>query len=155
MKNSIKDGLTILVGITGILCLSIIVSLFVSGCGKKQALKPVPEVREEIKVIFPDMPPLPIEKECPEFPPDMPPFPEMVEKSDFEMDLIDSEFLKKQEIVIYLVGTWEIEKDCLWNIAEIIYADPFLWTKIYNANKDKINDPALIYPGQHLICPMD
>ncbi|KKS26065.1 MAG: Peptidoglycan-binding lysin domain-containing protein, partial [Parcubacteria group bacterium GW2011_GWA2_42_11] len=27
------------------------------------------------------------------------------------------------------------------------------WRRIYNANKDKIQDPNLIYPGQELVIP--
>jgi len=45
--------------------------------------------------------------------------------------------------------------ECLWWIAEYedIYNDPFMWPVIYNANKDKINNPDLIYPGQTLRIP--
>ncbi|MCB1161101.1 MAG: LysM peptidoglycan-binding domain-containing protein [Candidatus Latescibacteria bacterium] len=40
--------------------------------------------------------------------------------------------------------------DCLWNISkkEQIYANPWLWPRIYEANKDQIHDPDLIYPDQ-------
>ncbi|MCD6422623.1 MAG: LysM peptidoglycan-binding domain-containing protein [Elusimicrobia bacterium] len=50
----------------------------------------------------------------------------------------------------YTVGTWEKDRDCLWNIAKKseIYNDPWQWKKIYFANRDKIKDPDLIYPGQ-------
>ncbi len=43
-----------------------------------------------------------------------------------------------------------IRGDCLWNIAkkDYIYNDPFQWPRIYEANKDKIKDPDLIYPKQ-------
>jgi len=43
-----------------------------------------------------------------------------------------------------------IKGDCLWNIAkkDYIYNDPFEWPRIYEANKDKIKDPDLIYPKQ-------
>ena len=45
--------------------------------------------------------------------------------------------------------------ECLWWIAEFedIYNDPFLWPMIYDANKDKIKNPHLIYPGQVLTIP--
>ncbi|MCS6984985.1 MAG: DUF4398 domain-containing protein [Leptospiraceae bacterium] len=41
-------------------------------------------------------------------------------------------------------------RDCLWRIAEykFIYGNPFLWPKIYRANKHQIKNPDLIYPGQ-------
>ena len=43
-----------------------------------------------------------------------------------------------------------VRGDCLWNIAkkDYIYNDPFKWPRIYEANKDKIKDPDLIYPRQ-------
>ena len=50
-----------------------------------------------------------------------------------------------------------IHGDCLWKIAGFtwIYNDPLQWPKIYKANKDKIKDPDLIYPGQILSIPRD
>jgi nucleoid-associated protein YgaU len=43
-----------------------------------------------------------------------------------------------------------VRGDCLWNISkkDYIYNDPFQWPRIYEANKDKIKDPDLIYPNQ-------
>lgn len=38
---------------------------------------------------------------------------------------------------------------------ERIYADPTKWPRIYRANKDKINDPNLIFPDQELMIPRD
>ncbi|MDY6821718.1 MAG: LysM peptidoglycan-binding domain-containing protein [Deferribacterota bacterium] len=38
--------------------------------------------------------------------------------------------------------------DCLWRISEKEYLNPFMWPLIYWANKAKIKDPDLIYPGQ-------
>ena len=45
--------------------------------------------------------------------------------------------------------------ECLWWIAEYedIYNDPFIWPLIYDANKDNIKNPNLIYPGQELSIP--
>jgi hypothetical protein len=45
--------------------------------------------------------------------------------------------------------------ECLWWIAEYedIYNDPFMWPLIYNANKDQIKDPDLIYPDQKFKIP--
>ena len=45
--------------------------------------------------------------------------------------------------------------ECLWWIAEYrdIYNDPFQWPLIYDANKDQIKDPDLIYPGQAFFIP--
>ena len=43
--------------------------------------------------------------------------------------------------------------DCLWNIAKSVYGDGSKYTKIYEANKDKITNPNLIYPNQVLTIP--
>lgn len=50
--------------------------------------------------------------------------------------------------------TYTVKKgDCLWNIAKKYYGNGAQYTKIYNANKDKIKNPNLIYPGQVLTIP--
>lgn len=50
--------------------------------------------------------------------------------------------------------TYKVKKgDCLWNIAKAIYGDGSKYTKIYEANKDKITNPNLIYPDQVLTIP--
>ncbi|MFH1194588.1 MAG: LysM peptidoglycan-binding domain-containing protein [bacterium] len=43
-----------------------------------------------------------------------------------------------------------VKGDCLWKIAgkKEHYANPFAWPKIYNANRDQIKNPDLIYPKQ-------
>lgn len=43
--------------------------------------------------------------------------------------------------------------DCLWNIAKKYYGNGNQYMKIYNANKDKIKKPSLIYPNQVLVIP--
>ena len=43
--------------------------------------------------------------------------------------------------------------DCLWNIAKAYYGDGSQFRKIYQANKDKIKNPDLIYPGQVFLIP--
>ncbi len=53
--------------------------------------------------------------------------------------------------VISLPMLYKVKKgECLWKISSYkeIYNDPFMWPLIYRANKDKIKDPDLIYPGQ-------
>ena len=43
--------------------------------------------------------------------------------------------------------------DCLWNIAKAYYGNGSQYTKIYEANKDKIKNPNLIYPNQVFLIP--
>ena len=43
--------------------------------------------------------------------------------------------------------------DCLWKIAKKYYGNGALYTKIYNANRDKIKNPDLIYVNQRFIIP--
>jgi len=54
--------------------------------------------------------------------------------------------------MMYTVGTWRKDRDCLWNIAKKpdIYNDPFAWPKIWRANMDKIHNPDIIQPGWQL-----
>ncbi len=51
------------------------------------------------------------------------------------------------------VWIWQESADCLWNIAKEYYGDPYLWPKIYEANKHLIKDPNIIFPRQQLIIP--
>ena len=45
--------------------------------------------------------------------------------------------------------TYTVKKgDCLWNIAKKFYGNGSAYTKIYDANTNKIANPNLIYPGQ-------
>jgi len=50
-----------------------------------------------------------------------------------------------------------VKGDCLWNIADQkeIYDDPFQWPLIYQANRDQIKNPDLIYPKQNFNVPKD
>lgn len=59
---------------------------------------------------------------------------------------------------LYVVETWDATRDCLWNIAKnpAIYGDPFMWEKLYEANRQKLKRPAnphLILPGMSVVIP--
>ncbi len=55
----------------------------------------------------------------------------------------------------YTVRLIPDKRDCLWRISEysFIYGSPFLWPRIWKANKAQILNPDLIYPGQVLLIP--
>lgn len=53
----------------------------------------------------------------------------------------------------YIVKYNRKNRDCLWKIAQYVYKDPRLWPLIYVANRDKIKDPDLIFPGQKFTIP--
>lgn len=46
-----------------------------------------------------------------------------------------------------------VSGDCLWKIAKKFYGDGNRWPDIYNANRDKIKNPNLIYPKQVFVIP--
>ncbi|MDU3351963.1 MAG: LysM peptidoglycan-binding domain-containing protein, partial [Clostridium sp.] len=43
--------------------------------------------------------------------------------------------------------------DTLWGIATRYYGNGAQYPKIYNANRNIISNPNLIYPGQRLVIP--
>ena len=50
--------------------------------------------------------------------------------------------------------TYTVKKgDCLWKIAKEFYGNGALYTKIYDANTNKIANPNLIYVGQVFVIP--
>jgi len=62
----------------------------------------------------------------------------------------------KGKAAVGKLETYVVKKgDCLWLIAKKknVYNDPFLWPVIYEANKGKIKNANLIYPGQKLKIP--
>lgn len=79
--------------------------------------------------------------------------PEMAAKiARIEAMLSDQQDRRSRSVSI----TYEVMKgDHLWGIAskESIYADPYMWPRIYRANRDAIDDPDLIYPEQELTVP--
>ena len=46
-----------------------------------------------------------------------------------------------------------VKGDSLSKIAKRVYGDAQQWRKIYEANRDQIKNPDLIYPGQTFTIP--
>ena len=51
-------------------------------------------------------------------------------------------------------GTYTVVRgDSLWKIAKTLYGSGAKWRVIYEANKDSIKNPNLIWPGQVFVIP--
>jgi nucleoid-associated protein YgaU len=59
------------------------------------------------------------------------------------------------QVKIYTVGTWQHDRDCLWNISKKkdIYNNAWMWPKIWQGNRDQIKDPDVIKKGWKLKIP--
>ncbi|MDA0338046.1 MAG: LysM peptidoglycan-binding domain-containing protein [bacterium] len=78
--------------------------------------------------------------------------PEMTAKLMRASKMIDDLMMRAPEQI-----TYDVKKgDHLWGIASKpeVYDDPYMWPRIYRANRDKIKDPDLIYPKQMLMVPI-
>jgi nucleoid-associated protein YgaU len=51
------------------------------------------------------------------------------------------------------VWIWQETNDCLWKMAQDHYGNPFLWPRIYEANRHLIRDPNIIFPKQEILIP--
>jgi hypothetical protein len=51
------------------------------------------------------------------------------------------------------VWIWQETNDCLWNMAKEHYGNPYLWPRIYEANRHLIKDPQVIFPKQKIVIP--
>ena len=122
----------------GTLFISILVSVglvfFVSGCcAKKQRVTSTPVAEEQTVVLE-----------------------ETVTEEVIVLEEGDSVLAEALEEKAVLTGNHVVKSgECLWWIAEYedIYNDPFMWPLIYNANRDQIKNPDLIYPGQTFYIP--
>ena len=75
-------------------------------------------------------------------------------EKDYFKDKEKYSYLKNEKgAKIYKVTLNRKDRDCLWRIAQKVYKNAKLWPLIYMANKDKIKDPDLIFPGQTFIVP--
>ena len=46
-----------------------------------------------------------------------------------------------------------VRGNTLWDLAQSFYGNPFEWRRIWDANRDRVQNPDLIYPGQLLLIP--
>ena len=82
-----------------------------------------------------------------------------IAQAQSEINANQDEVMAVQEQIDYfesLPANYSVVRgDCLWNISgqEAIYADPIKWPRIYRANRDQIENPNLIYPGQVFAVP--
>jgi nucleoid-associated protein YgaU len=72
--------------------------------------------------------------------------PEFYNKVHNELGKKLDAWMEKPAEIMYTV----VKGDCLWYIAkkDVHYGNGFAWPKIYNANRDQIKNPDLIYPAQ-------
>jgi len=46
-----------------------------------------------------------------------------------------------------------VNGNTLWDLAQQFYGNPYDWRRIWEANRDRVENPDLIYPGQLLLIP--
>lgn len=63
--------------------------------------------------------------------------------------LILAGFVSLQQVATHTV----VDGDTLWGLAQRYYQNPFDWRRIWEANRVRIEDPNLIFPGQVLMIP--
>lgn len=69
--------------------------------------------------------------------------------SAFLAVLILSGFAAVQQVATHTV----VPGDTLWDLAQQYYQNPFDWRRIWEANRDRVGDPNLIFPGWVLAIP--
>jgi len=72
-------------------------------------------------------------------------------QADAYIDVYEANAVSQTYTVVYR----DVATDCLWRISnrEEIFDNPYLWPKIWRANRRIIQNPDLIYPGQILAIP--
>ncbi len=88
---------------------------------------------------------------------------EKIRKKRVDLAMLETKIatIEKMKHRLYLRRDFDIyvvkEGDSLWKIAgkKEVYGDPFRWEMLYTANRDVIDNPHQIYPGQILIVPRE
>jgi nucleoid-associated protein YgaU len=69
---------------------------------------------------------------------------------------VESPFQRSEALALAKDQTFVVQPgNSLWRIARRSYGEGLRYTVIYEANKDHIRDPDLIYPGQVFVIPQD
>jgi nucleoid-associated protein YgaU len=69
---------------------------------------------------------------------------------------VESPFQRSEQVALAKDQTFVVQPgNSLWRIARRSYGEGLRYTIIYEANKDQIRDPDLIYPGQVFVLPQD
>ncbi len=71
----------------------------------------------------------------------------VVDEPEPVIEEVVEEVIPEERVVVVKKGEW------LYDIARNEYGSMHEWRKIYEANKDKIDNPDFIYPNQELIIP--
>lgn len=67
----------------------------------------------------------------------------------------DDEWVEDEPVEVAQGWQYQVEKgDCLWSVARKELTSGFLWPALWKANRDEVDDPDLIYPGQTLQVPI-
>jgi len=130
----------------------------------KLVMSALKEIQPPVVVVAPEPEPEPEPAPEPEPEPVVEPEPESEPVPEPEPEpepVVEPEPEPTTEPVLpryYVVRLIPERRDCFWRIAEyeFVYGDPWQWTVLYEANKDKIPDPGnadLIQPGTILEIP--
>lgn len=71
----------------------------------------------------------------------------------YSLDHVDGPWNTPEEAEPEVTTYTVVKGDCLWNIAKSFYGAGYKWSTIYEANKDIISNPNLIFVGQVLEIP--
>ena len=71
----------------------------------------------------------------------------IIEETEPVVEEVVEEAPPRERVVVVKEGEW------LYDIARAEYGSMHEWKKIYEANKEKIDNPDMIYPNQELIIP--
>jgi nucleoid-associated protein YgaU len=121
--------------------------LLIGGCGREKGQEPAKTTtppKETTAVKVEDVKPQPLE-------PAVEPAKVAAEAEPVKQESLPTKRTGGSTATSHVVKKGE----CLWWIAQYVevYNDAWQWPRIYEANRDQIEDPDLIFPGQVLRIP--